>query len=142
MKEASDKEKLLKQLLKHQCARVAERITDEQFEKLLSGEARLSMSITVRVKKPVPNSDMPPMSMAEHREDFDDVRNRLASVRTRDECAVLTEYILPEKEDLFAFAKFLRIPVQWGESRRRLREKIVEMTAGGRIDADIIRRRR
>ena len=127
-------------LLKDVLMRAAERITDEQLQQLLSGEARLS--VTVRVKKSSRDAETPPMSMAEYREDFDDVRNRLASVKTRDECAVLTEYILPEKEDLFAFAKFLRIPVQWGESRRRLREKIVEMTAGARIDADIIRRRR
>ena len=127
-------------LLKDEIARAAERITDEQLEKLLSGEARLS--VTVRMKKSALNKETPPMSMAEYREDFDDVRRRLASAKTRDECAVLTGYILPEKEDLFAFAKFLRIPVQWGESRNRLREKIVEMTAGARIDADIIRRRR
>ena len=127
-------------LLKDQFTRAAERITDEQLQKLLSGEARLS--VAVRVKKSALNAETPPMSMAEYREDFDDVRNRLASVKTRDECAVLTDYILPEKADLFAFAKFLRIPAQWGESRRRLREKIVEMTAGARIDADIIRRRR
>ena len=126
--------------LKDEFARAAERITDEQLEKLLSGEARLS--VTVRVKASARNAEKPPMSMAEYREDFDDVRRRLASAKTRDECAVLTGYILPEKEDLFAFAKFLRIPVQWGESRNRLREKIVEMTAGARIDADIIRRRR
>ena len=118
----------------------AERITDEQLQQLLSGDARLS--VTVRLKQSARNSQKPPISMAEYREDFDDVRNRLASAKTRDECAILTGYILPEKEDLFAFAKFLHIPVQWGESRNRLREKIVEMTAGARIDADIIRRRR
>ena len=128
------------ELLKDEFARIAERITDEQLEKLLSGEARLS--VTVRMTISARNAEKPPMSMAEYREDFDDVRHRLASVKTRDECAILTDYILPEKEDLFAFAKFLHIPVQWGESRRRLREKIVEMTAGARIDADIIRRRR
>ena len=126
-------------LLMNHLARAAERISDEQFQKLLSGEARLS--VVVREKKSRA-TESPRPSMAECRENFDDVRNRLASVKTRDECAVLTDYILPEKEDLFAFAKFLHIPVQWGESRNRLRGKIVEMTAGARIDADIIRRRR
>ena len=139
MRGAPNKADLL-DLLKDELARVAERITDEQSQQLLSGEARLS--ITVRVKKSARDAETPPMSIAEYCQDFNKVRERLISVKTRDECAVLTEYILPEKEDLFAFAKFLHIPVQWGESRRRLREKIVEMTAGARIDADIIRRRR
>lgn len=127
-------------LLKDQLARAAERITDEQMKQLLAGEARLS--VTVRVKKSVLDRATPPKSMAEYCEDFDDVRRRLAAANTRDECAILTDYILPEKADLFAFAKFLRIPVQWGDSQSRMRAKIVEMTAGARIDADIIRRRR
>ena len=124
-------------LLWNEFTRAAERITDEQLQKLLSGEARLS--VAVRLKKSALNAETPPMSMAEIREDFNNVRERLVSAKSRDDCAVLTDYILPEKEDLFAFAKFLDLAVQWGESRRRLREKIVEATAGARIDAKIIR---
>ena len=82
------------------------------------------------------------LSATKHRGDFNNVRNRLASAKTRKECAILTDGFLSERADLLAFAKFLHIPMQQGASRRRLREKIVEMTAGARIDADIIRRRR
>ena len=123
-------------LLKDEFLRVAGRITDEQFQKLLSGEARLSVAVRVK-KRPEAEPSRP--SRAEIHEDFDDVRERLISSKSRDDCAVLTDYILPDKEDLFAFAKFLGLAAQWSESRRRLREKIVEATAGARIDAEIIR---
>ena len=127
-------------LLRAHFTRAAERITDEQLQQLLSGDARLS--VTVRLKQSPRNSQKPRMSMAGYRKDFDDVRRRLASAQTRDECADLTERTFPKRADLLAFAKFLHIPMQRGTSRNRLREKIVEMTAGARIDADIIRRRR
>ena len=124
-------------LLWEQFTKAAERITDEQLQQLRSGEA--SLSVTVRVKKSARNAETPPMSMAEYREDFNDVRERLTFAKSRDDCAILADYVLPEKADLFAFAKFLELAVQWSESRRRLREKIVEATAGARIDAEIIR---
>ena len=64
-------------LLKDQLARAAERITDEQMRQILAGEARLS--VTVLVKKSVLDKVTPPKSMAEHCEDFNDVRKRLAA---------------------------------------------------------------
>ena len=66
-------QKILAALLS-ELARATERITDEQLEKLLSGEARLS--VTVRMKKSALNKETPPMSMAERREGFDDARRR------------------------------------------------------------------
>ena len=130
------RERKKKALLRNEFTRVAERITDEQLQKLLSGEA--SLSVTVRMKKMCVSEPTHP-SMAEIREDFNDVRERLTFAKSRDDCAILADYVLPEKADLFAFAKFLELAVQWSESRRRLREKIVEATAGARIDAEIIR---
>ena len=50
----------------------------------------------------------------------------------------MVEYALPEKDDLFAFAKYMHLGVQRKDGQKRIRDKIVDATAGSRIRSDII----
>ena len=130
----SQVQKILTSLL-NEFGEAVGRLSDEQLQKLLSGEMRLS--VTVRSSAPKRNGKRL-SAMIEFREDFPDLRVRLRAAKTREECAVMVEYALPEKDDLFAFAKYMHLGVQRKDGQKRIRDKIVDATAGSRIRSDII----
>ena len=123
-------------LLRAHFARAAERITDEQLQKLLSGEARLS--VTVRVNK-APVARRRDIAAVQVRDDFDKIERRFREAKSREECVVMVEHLLPEKAEMFAFAQYLHLPVQRKEGQKRIRDQIVDATAGARIRSEIIR---
>ena len=118
-----------------ECAKAAGRLTDEQIESLLSGDVRVSFAM----RNGKPSRKKMQRAAIEFREDFSDVRVRLKSASSREQCAYLVDYNFPEKLDLLAFAKFLRLPAQKKDGKARIRDMIVEATAGARLDSEAIR---
>ena len=112
------------------------RLSDEQLRKLLTGEA--TFRISVRDKSPKRARPRAP-DMVEIREDFPELRAKFRAAKTREECAVMVEYFLPEKVDMFAFAKYMHLGVQRKDGQKRIRDQIVDATAGSRIRSEIIR---
>ena len=127
--------KLLSVLLK-QFSEAVERLSDEQLHRLLTGEARLSISVRRNTER---EKRKRPPEMVELREDFPELRAKFRAAKTREECAVMVEYALPEKADMFAFAKYMHLPVQRKDGQKRIRDKIVDATAGSRLRSEIIR---
>ena len=117
-------------------ARAVEHLTDEQLHKLLTGEARLSLSVR-SVKARVERKHI--LNMVEFRDDFSDIKRKFCEAKSREECAVMVEYAFPEKAEMFAFARYLHLPVQPKEGQKSIRDQIVGATAGARIRSEIIR---
>ena len=112
------------------------RLSDEQLRKLLAGEA--TFRILVRDKS-IKRALKRPPEMVELREDFPELRAKFRAAKTREECAVMVEYALQEKADMFAFAKYMHLPVQRKDGQKRIRDQIVNATAGSRLRSEIIR---
>ena len=117
-------------------ARAVEHLTDEQLQKLLTGRARLSVSVRENKER---TERKRVIEMVEFREDFSDIKRKLREAKSREECAVMVEYAFPEKAEMFAFARYLHLPVQRKTGQRRIRDQIVDATAGARIRSEIIR---
>ena len=116
-------------------AKAVEKLDDEQWHRLLSGEARLHISVrrdTARDKR------KHAIAAVEFREDFPELRDKFRAAKSVEECAVMVEYLLPKKEEMFAFAKYLHLPVQRKTGQKRIRDQIVNATAGSRIRSEII----
>ena len=117
-------------------ARAVEHLTDEQLQKLLTGRARLSVSVRENKER---TERKRVIEMVEFREDFSDIKRKFREAKSREECAVMVEYAFPEKAEMFAFARYLHLPVQRKTGQRRIRDQIVDATAGARIRSEIIR---
>lgn len=70
--------------------------------------------------------------MAEPEEALRRLQQQLDVVQTRDEGYRLVKEALPRKASLFAFARFLDLPVQ-------KKDKIVAFTVGRRLNSETIR---
>ena len=111
-------------------------ISDVDFERLMKGELRAEISFSPveprtsdRSRRRTPASD----------ETFRGVHNRLSSVNSREEGQVIVGEAFGHKEDLFAFAKFLDLPVQRKDKIERIRDKIVTYTVGRRLSGEAVR---
>lgn len=69
----------------------------------------------------------------------DAVELELNSASTREDGARIVQESFSRKDELFAFAKFLDLPVQKRDNMDRIRRKIVEFTVGRRLDSAAIR---
>ena len=123
-------------MLLSELARAAGRITDEQMHRLLAGDAHLHLSVRRNAKRQNRRREI---ASVEFREDFPELHDKLRAAKSVEECAVMVEYLLPEKADMFAFAKYIHLPVQRKDGQKRIRDKIVDATAGSRIRSEIIR---
>ena len=117
-------------------AKAVGKLNDEQLQKLLSGEARLSVSVRENKAR---TERKRVVEMIEFREDFSDIKRRFREAKSREECAVMVEYAFPEKAEMFAFARYMSLPVQRKDGQKRIRDQIVDATAGARIRSEIIR---
>lgn len=128
-------QKILSALL-GQFAEAVGRLSDEQLHQLLRGDARLSVSVrrnNARRKRRVE------IAVVEFREDFPELHDKFRAAKSVEECAVMVEYLLPEKAEMFAFAKYLHLPVQRKTGQKRIRDQIVDATAGSRLRSELIR---
>lgn len=123
-------------MLLRELAQAAGRITDEQWGRLLAGNARLHISVRRDVAR---DKRKHAIATVQFREDFPELRDKFRAAKSVEECAVMVEYLLPSKEEMFAFAKYLDLPVQRKEGQQRIRDKIVDATAGWRIRSEVIR---
>lgn len=120
-------------------ARAVRNMSDAEFEKLVKGELRPFISFQEcgggsRRRKPSPA--MPePMSEDELRS----IRTKLDAARTREEGHRIVQEALPLKERLFAFARFLDLPIGGRDRTERIRDKIVASTVGRRLASEAIR---
>ena len=112
------------------------RLSDEQLRRLLTGEARLSVSVRRNTER---EKRKRAIATVEFRKDFPELRAKFRAAKSREECAVMVEYLLPNKEEMFAFAKYMHLPVQSKTGQKRIRDQIVDATAGSRIRSEIIR---
>ena len=127
--------KLLSVLLK-QFSEAVERLSDEQLRRLLTGEARLSVSVRRNTERQNRKREI---ASVEFREDFPELHEKFRTAKSVEECAVMVEYLLSNKEEMFAFAKYIHLSVQRKDSQKRIRDKIVDATAGARLRSEIIR---
>ena len=123
-------------ILLSELARATGRITDEQMHRLLAGDAHLHLSVRRNAARQKRKREI---ASVEFREDFPELHDKFRMAKSVEECAVMVEYLLPNKEEMFAFAKFLHLPVQRKTGQKRIRDQIVDATAGSRIRSEIIR---
>ena len=122
-------QKILTSLLS-EFTRAIGRLSDEQLHRLVTGDGQLS--ITVR-RNTAQKDRKRSIATVEFREDFRALYDKFCGAKSAEECAVMVEYLLPNKEEMFAFAKYLRLSVQHKDGQGRLRDKIVDATVGTRI---------
>ena len=123
-------------------ARAVKKMPNDQFDKLIKGNPSL---VTVaekwgdaekqaangkRAARPFPALD------ARKR---DSIAAELDAAATRESGARIVQNAFPRKDELFAFAKFLDLPVQKNDNMDRIRRKIVEFTVGRRLDSEAVR---
>ena len=67
------------------------------------------------------------------------VHARLTAAGSREEGQRIVEESFADKERLFAFAKWLDLPVQRNDAARRIRDKVVTQTVGRRLSGRAVR---
>lgn len=118
-------------------ARAVRNMSDAEFEKFIKGELR--PSITFKTLGSGNRSRKLPSSTSVSGKKLDSIRSQLNTVQTREDGYRIVEEAFPLKEQLFAFAKFLDLPIQEKDKVERIREKIVTSTVGRRLGSEAIR---
>ncbi len=116
-------------------AKAVRDMSDDEFEKLVKGELRPSISFKERGSG-VKSRKLPP---AISEEELRSIQMKLNAARTREEGYSIVQEAFPQKKRLFAFAKSLDLPVQQKDKVERIREKIVSSTVGRRLSSEAIR---
>ena len=112
-------------------------MSDDEFEKFIKGELR--PSITFKTLRNENKSRKLPSSIPISEKKLNSIRDKLNTVQTREDGYHIVEEAFPLKEHLFAFAKFLDLPIQEKDKAERIREKIVTSTVGRRLGSEAIR---
>ena len=111
-----------------------EELSVDDYERLVNGRLRVSVSF---VK--APRRQKPPAPPPAAEEAFADVQARLAAAGSREEGRGIVEEAFAAKERLFAFARYLDLPVQRSDAARRIRDKVVTHTVGRRLGGRAVR---
>ena len=111
-------------------------LSDADFEKLMTSELEASVSFLrpaarkrARRQAAAPAAD----------EGFGEVQAKLAAAGSREEGRRIVEEAFTGKVELFAFAKWLDLPVQRSDAARRIRDKVVTRTVGRRLSGQAVR---
>ena len=111
-------------------------LSDEDFDKLMTGELEASVSFVrpatrtrQRRQAAVPAAD----------EALEAVHAQLTEAGSREEGQRIVEAAFADKERLFAFAKYLDLPVQRNDAAQRIRDKVVTQTVGRRLSGLAVR---
>ena len=116
-------------------AKAVRNLSDAEFERFVKGELRPSITFKAcsnagRIHK---------LSSSIPEEELNSIQTKLNAARTREEGHRIVERAFPSKEGLFAFARFLDLPIQKKDKAERIREKIVISTVGRRLNSEAIR---
>ena len=115
-------------------------LSDEDFDKLMTGDLEASISFVA----PAPRGKnrrraVAPAVAAESDAALEAVHARLTAAGSREEGQRIVEEAFPDKERLFAFAKWLDLPVQRNDAAQRIRDKVVTQTVGRRLSGRAVR---
>ena len=115
-------------------------LSDEDFDKLMTGDLEASVSF-VRPASRGKNRRraVAPAMAVESDEALEAVHARLTVAGSREEGQRIVEEAFADKERLFAFAKWLDLPVQRNDAAKRIRDKVVTQTVGRRLSGRAVR---
>ena len=102
-------------------AKAVRGLSDDEFEKRGSGGKSRKLSPAVS------------------EEELRNIQMKLDAAQTRDEGYCIVKEAFPLKESLFAFARFLDLPVEKKDKIERMQDKIVAFTVGRRLNSEAIR---
>jgi len=119
-----------------QVVRAVRDLSDEDFDKLMKGELEASVSF---VRPAARKRERRQAGAPVADEGFGKVQARLAAARSREEGQRIVEESFAGKEHLFAFAKWLDLPVQRNDAVKRIRDKVVTRTVGRRLSGEAVR---
>ena len=111
-------------------------LSDDDFDKLMTGDLEASISF-VR-PEPRNRNRRPPVAPADDAA-LEAVHARLTAAGSREEGLRIVEEAFADKQRLFAFAKWLDLPVQRNDAARRIRDKVVTQTVGRRLSGRAVR---
>ena len=111
-------------------------LSEADFDRLMQGELDVSVSF-VRPKAQPQKRRLAVPPVAE--EAFEGVHGRLTAAGSREEGQRIVEGAFADKKRLFAFAKYLDLPVQRNDAAKRIREKVVTHTVGRRLSGKAVR---
>ena len=126
---------LVTQMLE-QLVRAVQKLSDEDFDKLMKGQLEASVSF---VRPAGRKRDRKKAGVLVADAAFGDVHARLSAASSRDEGQRVVEEAFADKEQLFAFAKWLDLPVQRNDAAKRIRDKVVTITVGRRLSGEAVR---
>ena len=113
-----------------------EELSEDDYDKLMTGELRVSVSfVKPAARKATRRQAEAPVAD----ETFGDVQARLAAAGSREAGQRIVEEAFARKEQLFAFARYLDLPVQRTDTVTRMREKVVTHTVGRRLSGQAVR---
>ena len=111
-------------------------LSDEDFDKLMTGDLEASISF---VRPASRQRDRRPAVAPADDATLEAVHTRLTAAGSREEGQRIVEEAFPDKERLFAFAKWLDLPVQRNDAAQRIRDKVVTQTVGRRLSGRAVR---
>ena len=111
-------------------------MSDEDFDLLRKGELRPLVSFSAAAPRTT-NRERRATPVSE--DTLREVHSKLTAADSREEGQQILLEVLAHKEDLFALAKFLDLPVQRRDKMERIRDKIVTFTVGRRLSGEAVR---
>ena len=114
-------------------------LPDEDFDKLMKGELEALVSFVRPASREQKRQKAVPAVPAVAAEAFGGVHARLTAAGSREEGQRIVEEAFADKEQLFAFAKYLDLPVQRSDAAKRIRDKVVTQTVGRRLSGKAVR---
>ena len=115
-------------------------LPDEDFDKLMTGDLETSISFVQPASRAKGRRRAAAPAMAvQSDEALEAVHARLTAAGSREEGLRIVEEAFADKERLFAFARWLDLPVQRNDAARRIRDKVVAQTVGRRLSGRAVR---
>ena len=111
-------------------------MSDEDFDRLLQGQLEASIAF---VEAPRRTQDRRKRGAHLADEVMKSAHSELKAAGSREEGQRIVEEAFADKERLFAFAKYLDLPVQRNDSVKRIRDKVVTHTVGRRLGGMAVR---
>ena len=115
-------------------------LSDEDVDRLMTGDLEASIAFV----EPAPRHRNRPPAAApamavESDAALEAVHARLTAAGSREEGLRIVEEAFANKQRLFAFAKWLDLPVQRSDAAKRIRDKVVTQTVGRRLSGRAVR---
>ena len=114
-------------------------LSDEDFDKLMTGDLEASIAFVKPVPRHRNRRSAAPAMAVESDEALEAVHAQLTAAGSREEGLRIVEEAFADKERLFAFAKWLDLPVQRNDAAQRIRDKVVTQTVGRRLSGRAVR---